>query len=241
MESQVCNLLLSTKLSIPHGDPDNTQKLKTPERDLSHELDAEESSSPISTQSSTTFAAPSESSTSNLITAPTTPATTTQTSSAAPSAKKATPLYLSSLSYHISPPCLQCALKGLPCDARKPACTRCERTEPSSPCLLQRARLVEEEGSSVRQVRYTLLRLDCDDEDTWATKIALEDALVEELRQRLDKLNWVLRNPLGPRESFCPQVLEVAKRWADVHHMRGKRTSRWIGSLEHIKLKDPFM
>jgi hypothetical protein len=79
------------------------------------------------------------------------------------------------------PPCLQCTLKGLPCDERFPHCSRCARAGEGELCLNQRPLWqseVEQDDCGFWMMRFTLVRFQEDDE-TWARKKKLETEVLD--------------------------------------------------------------
>jgi hypothetical protein len=74
------------------------------------------------------------------------------------------------------PPCLQCTLKGLPCDEGFPCCSRCVRVDEGEMCLNQRpvwSSEVEQDDAGLWITRFALVRFQEDDE-TWERKQILE-------------------------------------------------------------------
>lgn len=77
-------------------------------------------------------------------------------------------------------PCLQCELKRLPCQFRadQAQCTRCQRSSPMVPCLVQRLKLGSDnhwlDHSSGDTRKSFLIRLDSDDVDRWEMKLGVE-------------------------------------------------------------------
>ncbi|KAH9873041.1 hypothetical protein J1614_005438 [Plenodomus biglobosus] len=90
--------------------------------------------------------------------------------------------------------CLQCTLARLPCSRTPPSCTRCTRNGHPESCLLTRRLFPEEVArSDCNAARtLTLLKLRGADEELWARKLQVRDELVQEWRDRQDRLNWVL-------------------------------------------------
>jgi hypothetical protein len=73
-----------------------------------------------------------------------------------------------------SPPCLQCVVKGLPCDRAWPHCSRCSRSGDAAVCLLQRPRCSSQDESIEGPLVYALLHTSEDDTE-WAAKVVIEE------------------------------------------------------------------
>lgn len=101
--------------------------------------------------------------------------------------------------------CLQCSLKNLPCDDYHPSCKRCQRSGDAPYCLRQR-RLASWELKQLGLERvggYTvLIRLPEDGDEIWEEKLRREEVLLEVLRERVEKGNWVFPADDGVRGVF---------------------------------------
>ncbi|KAF2490548.1 hypothetical protein BU16DRAFT_531036, partial [Lophium mytilinum] len=99
--------------------------------------------------------------------------------------------------------CLHCVLAKLPCSRTLPACTRCIRNGRS--CLPQRRRTNTElvRGDPIGNALPIPLYLPDEDAETRASKVALNNELMDSWKDELDKKNWVL--PTQGRISGFPR------------------------------------
>lgn len=125
--------------------------------------------------------------------------------------------------------CLQCSLKNLPCDDYHPSCKRCQRSDDAPYCLRQR-RLASWElrQLGLERVRdYTvLIRLPEDGDEVWEEKLRREEVLLEVLKERLDRGNWVFPVNDGVEDVF------------DVGAVRGREVCEGRGGIWRYRYID---
>jgi hypothetical protein len=121
-------------------------------------------------------------------------------------------------------PCLQCVLKDIQCDQRIPSCTRCVRSGSSSHCLIQR-RLASWEirRLGLQEIDYIVpVRLPEDNDTIWAEKLEIEEGLLEQLQERIDKRNWVYPVNDGGRGGYELGDRRNEVRGQEVDEERGR-------------------
>jgi hypothetical protein len=124
--------------------------------------------------------------------------------------------------------CLQCILKNMKCDRFHPCCTRCVRAGNAPYCLQQRLLPPWElKQLGLDEIKYVALtRLPEDHDEVWARKLEMEEVLLGELQERIDRRNWVMPINDGKQDIF------------DEDEIQGKQVCEERGKIWEYKFVD---